>query len=362
MNYGAVVVAAGLSSRMGAFKPLLKLGTQSVVQHVISSFRQAGVDHIAIITGHNAAELKKHLKNADVIFLHNAQYQTTQMFDSAKIGLSYMKECCDRVFFTPVDIPLFTSKTVARLMKSDAALVSPVHEQKQGHPILMSTAVIDTVLQDSGEGGLKGAFQRSEIPMTHVPVNDPGILRDADTPEEFKLLLAGFEQQRKSLYPTDLDIEQMLDDIKTPEPVRAHCKAVARKAAQLSIQIDFDIDFGLLRAACLLHDIARANSGDHAAAAENILQQAGYSLLAQIIGQHHDLRPDPPVEAQLLYLADKLIQDTAAVTLHQRFSASKEKCKTPESLAVWRKRYQDTLQIIDFLHLGSFFDQNGGNL
>lgn len=358
MKFGAVIVAAGLSSRMGDFKPMLNIGPISVAQHVIAAFRQAGVNRIVVVTGHNAAQLREHLSDSGVIFLHNEHYQTTQMFDSAKIGLSFMKNCCDRVFFTPVDIPLFTPLTVKKLMESDSNLVSPMYAGKQGHPLLMSAAVIDAILKDFGEGGLKGAVTRLRIPMTHVEVDDSGVLRDADTPEEFQALLAQYHRSRNTLYPSDTEIEQMLIEANTPEHVRAHCEAVAAKAAHLASQIDHSIDPDLLRAACLLHDMARASHKDHAAAATDYLNRKGYLTLAEIIGQHHDLKPPASIEAQLLYLADKLVQGTREVTLHERFSASRQKCTTTEAIEIWEQRYRDALQIAQ--HCQLLDSGNGG--
>ena len=357
MNYGAVIVAAGLSSRMGEFKPLLQIGSQSVVRHVISAFSQAGIRQIAIVTGHNASALTEHLADLDVTFLHNEHYRTTQMFDSAKIGLSHWKETCDRVLFTPVDIPLFSSSTVLKLIASGAELASPLCSGKQGHPLMLSSRLIDAILKDSGEGGLKGAVARLNIPMTHVEVDDPGVLQDADTPEEFQKLLK-LHRLSSPLYPSDEKITQLLNQNDTPDPVRAHCAAVAEKAEFLAARINRPYDPDLLRAACLLHDIARASGKNHAAAGAEIILQAGYPLLAEIVGQHHDLKHPASIEAQLLYLADKLVQETREVTLQERFSASRKKCTTPESMECWQRRYHDALRIAKLCRLPE--DENGG--
>ena len=358
MKYGAVIVAAGLSSRMGDFKPLLQIGSLSVAQHVISVFQQAGVRQIAIVTGHNASALVEHLANYDVTFLHNEHYETTQMFDSAKLGLTYMKSLCDRIFFTPVDVPLFTANTVQRLMDNDAPLVTPVCAGKQGHPLLISSSLVDRIVTDCGDDGLKGTIARTGIPMTHVEVDDPGVLQDADTPEEFQALLK-LHRQRSTPYPSDEEITHLLDQNGTPEPIRAHCAAVAEKAQALAAQINHPCDFGLLRAACLLHDITRTFGKDHAAAGSKIVEQTGYTDLATIIRQHHDLQKNPSVETQLLYLADKLVQGTQTVTVKKRFEASRLKCTTPEALSLWEARYRDTLNIIIQLQLGALLGQKG---
>ena len=189
MDTGAVVVAAGMSSRMGDFKPMLSIGSISVAQRVVATLKQAGAARVVVVTGYNAEELERHLASSGVVFLRNENYRTTHMFDSALIGLRYLRDKCRQVLFTPVDIPLFTAATVDALLTSGAELACPVCGGTRGHPILMSANVIDRVLEDSGESGLDGALSRCGVPMTLVGVDDPGILHDADTPEDYRELL-----------------------------------------------------------------------------------------------------------------------------------------------------------------------------
>lgn len=189
METGAVVVAAGMSSRMGDFKPMLSIGSISVAQRVVATLKQAGAARVVVVTGYNAEELERHLASSGVVFLRNENYRTTHMFDSALIGLRYLRDKCRQVLFTPVDIPLFTAATVDALLESGAELACPVCGGSRGHPILMSSNVIDCVLEDSGEGGLSGALSRCGVPMTFVEVDDAGILHDADTPEDYRELL-----------------------------------------------------------------------------------------------------------------------------------------------------------------------------
>lgn len=189
MDTGAVVVAAGMSSRMGDFKPMLSIGSISVAQRVVATLKQAGAARVVVVTGYNAEELERHLASSGVVFLRNENYRTTHMFDSALIGLRYLRDKCRQVLFTPVDIPLFTAATVDALLTSGAELACPVCGGTRGHPILMSANVIDRVLEDSGESGLDSALSRCGVPMTLVEVDDPGILHDADTPEDYRELL-----------------------------------------------------------------------------------------------------------------------------------------------------------------------------
>lgn len=189
MQTAALIVAAGMSSRMGDFKPMLSIGSITIAQRVVATFHQAGIRRIVMITGYNAVTLERHLSGSGVIFLRNEQYETTQMFDSVRIGLEYLRGKCDRVLFTPVDIPLFTAGTVHALLDSPAELACPVCQGQTGHPIAISASLFDRILGDSGEQGLKGAVERCGTIMREICVDDPGTLHDADTPADFSALV-----------------------------------------------------------------------------------------------------------------------------------------------------------------------------
>ena len=151
MRIGALIVAAGMSSRMGDFKPMLSIGSISVAQRIVATLSQAGVSKIVMITGYNAVMLERHLSGNGIIFLRNEQYETTQMFDSVKIGLRYLQDKCDIILFTPVDVPLFTAKTAKTILDSGARLACPMCEGKQGHPILIANELIQEILDDCVE-------------------------------------------------------------------------------------------------------------------------------------------------------------------------------------------------------------------
>ena len=195
MTNAALIVAAGMSSRMGDFKPLLNIGSISIAQRVVATFRQAGLDKIVMITGYNAPLLERHLSGNGVVFLRNEDYRTTQMFDSVRIGLRYLRDKCDRVLFTPVDIPLFTAATVRALLETEAPLACPAVDGETGHPTLIAASLFDRILADKGDLGLRGALDRCGAEMTLLPVEDRGVLHDADTPEDYKALLKYHNEQ-----------------------------------------------------------------------------------------------------------------------------------------------------------------------
>lgn len=142
-------------------------------------------------------------------------------------------------------------------------------------------------------------------------------------------------------YPDEQERQTLLDVMGTPEPVRAHCRAVAEQAAALARHSPEPVDWELLECACMLHDLCRTQGREHPQRAAEVLAEAGYPELAEIVRQHHDLGPAPSTEAQVLYLADKLVSGIHFVTLMERFKAARAKCIGPKALAAWRRRYDE---------------------
>ena len=135
----------------------------------------------------------------------------------------------------------------------------------------------------------------------------------------------------------------------TPEPVIAHCRAVARKVIQLLDGLEGsttgpDLNRELLFSAAMLHDIARTEP-DHAAVGAAWIRTLGYSDAAEVIAQHHDFAGPERSEAALLYLADKYIQGETEVSLEERFTASRKRCTTEEALQAHNRRYETALRI-----------------
>ena len=248
MQTAALIVAAGMSSRMGDFKPMLNIGSISIAQRVVATFHQAGIRKIVMVTGFQAVTLERHLSGSGIIFLRNDRYETTQMFDSVKIGLDYLKDKCDRVLFTPVDIPLFTASTVHALLDSGSLLACPVCQGQTGHPILMGAPLFDKILSDCGQQGLKGAVERCGTVMQKVPVNDPGTLHDADTPADYSALVDYHNSQLvRPVVSVSLNKEKPFFDDKIAMLLMLIDETNSVRAAGQRMQLSYSTCWNLIR-------------------------------------------------------------------------------------------------------------------
>jgi CTP:molybdopterin cytidylyltransferase MocA len=195
VTFGAVIAAAGLSSRMGAFKPLVPLGNSTIIERVITTLREGGVQDIAVVTGRDAALIEATLVSYRLTFIYNKDYATTDMFYSASMGFKVMAEQVGGIFFTPADIPLFKADTVRFLAEamqnSNSHIIIPTYRHSSGHPIVMRSAAAKEILHGKNENGLKGAIAAYCGGAKDIlDVDDPGILYDSDTPDDYQFLLS----------------------------------------------------------------------------------------------------------------------------------------------------------------------------
>ena len=192
MKTGAVIVAAGLSSRMKSFKPLLQLGGSTVIRTAIETLQSAGVSPIVVVTGREADALQRHLQPLAVHCIYNKDFASTDMFHSAIIGMQFIESLCDRFFFLPADVPLFSKRSLLTMMGySDYAgcqLLLPSYKGQEGHPVLIDQKLIKDLLLFTGDGGLKGALDQLNCQKEILDLPDAGTTMDADKPEEYQQL------------------------------------------------------------------------------------------------------------------------------------------------------------------------------
>ncbi|MCL2366617.1 MAG: NTP transferase domain-containing protein [Oscillospiraceae bacterium] len=314
-KFAMIILAAGLSRRMGVFKPLLPVGGEPAILRCVQTAKAAGVADIIVVTGHCKAELEDILyKNVpDAHVVHNDAYQDG-MFSSVQAGIKYLPDDIDGVFLLPTDCCAISSEALVKLMgmfaKGDTvSVIRPKFgEGPRGHPPLIPAQFIDALRSYDGADGLKG-FLRA-LPTVEIEMADPGVCLDMDTPEDYAKLLAhlGF-----SAYPTVEQSLEILERYNTPPDIIAHGRGVAALALKIAnLMMErraTTLDTALLESACLLHDIKRMEP-NHAQAGKEFFLKMGYPALAVLIAAHMDLSDAVTqiMEPELLYLSDKLFR------------------------------------------------------
>jgi molybdenum cofactor cytidylyltransferase len=184
----AVVLAAGRSSRMGAFKPLLPFGAETVIECVLSACVAAEVRRIRVVVGWNARRLIPLLDGRGVPWVKNERF-AEGMYRSLQVGVGSLPAGVDAFFVLPGDMPLVRSETLRRLAAewdpAGSRILYPHFEGKHGHPPLLSGTLIPEILGESPPGGLRELLARHAAEAREIAIEDPGVLLDLDTPEEY---------------------------------------------------------------------------------------------------------------------------------------------------------------------------------
>lgn len=148
------------------------------------------------------------------------------------------------------------------------------------------------------------------------------------------------------------EIQEYYEECGTPEPVIRHMYAVADFLDYMHrnwVRVEKEagnIDWDLLQKAALLHDLKRVEK-DHSNVGADFLEKVGYPEIAALVRQHHrgELHHEALTEEELLFYADKRVQEDKVVSLEERFLKSKEKCHTEEALEKHKKLYEKSIQI-----------------
>lgn len=197
MKSAAIIVAAGLSSRMGKFKPLLPFNDEPAIVYLIKKFLKAGVDHVIIITGHRSEDLRVACSNLDgLTFIKNEAYATTQMLDSAIIGIQKAQALAvNHILFTPVDVPLIAQETIQSVLEAQGKIVMPTYRGQPGHPLKIDRDCFNAIIDFKGQNGMKGAIDALATSVVYLEVEDAFIFKDMDTPEDYRALLKKAEEE-----------------------------------------------------------------------------------------------------------------------------------------------------------------------
>ncbi len=320
MKIAAVILAAGLSSRMGAFKPLLRLGEASLLGHCRALFAAAGLVEMLVVVGHRAAETLAAAESLGMKWIENPEYRAG-MFSSIRCAAAVLPEDIDGFFVLPVDIPLIRAATLRAMLAAfpgDATVLYPVFAGRCGHPPLVPASLIPMILDHDGAGGLRGLLRQYR--SAEIAVWDEGIHLDADTPEDLQRLQL---RLARISVPTRPEAEA-LAEILLSEQGLVHGRLVGRTAIALADALNrqgYRLDLDLLYGGALLHDVAKGQARHEVRGAE-MLSALGLGEIAGIVAAHRDM--EPPIsgrltEREIVCLADKLISGRRRVRIDEAF-------------------------------------------
>lgn len=200
-SISAIILAAGYSSRMGGFKPLLQLGLYRAVEHAIRCFLLAGISDVKVVVGFRAGEVVEAVKPLGVSIVFNSDF-AQGMYTSIQAGVRTLEPGVQAFFMLPVDIPLIAHTTVEKIVDCSRqcryGVIYPVYNGKRGHPPLITTRYKDEIINGTCQEGLRGLLNLHEHEAFNMDVEDKTVLLDMDTPEDYHNLQSYL---KKAVFP-----------------------------------------------------------------------------------------------------------------------------------------------------------------
>ncbi len=190
IKISGLVVSAGLSTRMGSFKPLLHHKNKSFIRNILSKLDSV-CDEIIVVTGHNRKLIETELRTFPIAnrikTVVNKNYKEG-MLTSLQSGLRKLLDS-DWVLYHFVDqptLPIIFYKDFITQIDNRFDWIQPRYEGKNGHPILINKRVVKKIIEASAKNNLKELTQSSNIKKKYWNCNYPEIHDDVDTIERYK--------------------------------------------------------------------------------------------------------------------------------------------------------------------------------
>jgi xanthine dehydrogenase accessory factor len=181
----AVVLAAGESTRMGRPKPFLPLGGRSILARVLDAARGAHFDEIVVVLGHEADRVRREVPLDGTSVVLNPAY-ASGMSGSIRAGIQASNPSSRAYMIILGDQPFVSARTFDALIEaaraSGAKIVVPSYRGERGNPVLLDASLAPEVETIAGDIGCRAIFGHHGGEILEVPVDDPGVLVDLDTP------------------------------------------------------------------------------------------------------------------------------------------------------------------------------------
>lgn len=170
-----------------------------MLARVLETFRALPeISTIIVVTGHAKQEILPVLEEYNPVVAHNPAYATGGMLSSVQTGVRALPPDCEAFFLALGDQPMVRPQTLHALLaarqEANAVLFLPTFEGKRGHPVLFAATCVREILSLPAAATLKQIVTQHAADTIEVSCDDPAILADVDTPEDYERALRLWEQ------------------------------------------------------------------------------------------------------------------------------------------------------------------------
>ena len=197
MTTAALLLSGGESSRFGGLpKALMTLRGTTAVRHLAEVCLSRGLDTVAVVVGPHRGPVAHELKDLPVTLVDSELWYEGRTA-SIHSGLEAIPADHD-VLFWPVDHPFVSESTVDVLERARdtdplAVWFIPTFGGRGGHPVLWRSGVRADILDLRSDAPLRSLLPEFGVQVRRVAVNDPGVVANVDTPEEYRAALDDWE-------------------------------------------------------------------------------------------------------------------------------------------------------------------------
>jgi molybdenum cofactor cytidylyltransferase len=197
----ALIPAAGRSRRMRTHKLLLPVGDRRIIDHLISALSSAA-DEVFLLRRKDDLELAQALASHPDVRVVEAGSDPPEMRDSVELLLDHVSRTCrpnddDGWLLCPADHPVVHRDVLETLLVAfrsrPDAMHLPTSQGRSGHPLLIPWSLAKRVHELPSGEGLNLLKRLPDVVVVQHPVEDPSVLWDVDTPEDYQRLLQTLE-------------------------------------------------------------------------------------------------------------------------------------------------------------------------
>jgi molybdenum cofactor cytidylyltransferase len=186
---GAVVLAAGLSRRMGRPKMTLPWRDTTVIGRVVSVLLDANLDEVLVVTGGARNDVENALVGVPVNIIFNPDFGNGEMMQSLRVGLSALHKEINAVLVVLGDQPQIELDVVKSILsaykKGHHAIIVPSYQLRRGHPWLINRAMWNVLFDENEISTMRQFLNQSSKQIHYLDVSTASILQDLDTPEDY---------------------------------------------------------------------------------------------------------------------------------------------------------------------------------
>jgi len=184
----AIVLAGGESKRMGSPKMILPYKGKTIIENVLENVLASDVERVVTVLGSSKDEVMKAIGKLPVLHCYNPNYKDG-MLSSVKCGFEFLPADLRAAMVFLGDQPMAETAVINKMLnaynESGKGILVPVFENKRGHPLLTDRKYRDEIMSLDDPEGLKGLLRRHPDDLLEVETENPSVLMDIDTREDY---------------------------------------------------------------------------------------------------------------------------------------------------------------------------------